>query len=99
MTVKEKRKAINREVYKYLDDNGFTYEYEDGGRVSIWKDDVVDSFDYHLSRHDVCCLNWSSDEIKDEVEKLEEFIKDTIRIFEWKFEGKDQDGEVVSLNN
>ena len=29
MTVTEKRRYINKEVHEYLEENGFTYEYEE----------------------------------------------------------------------
>ncbi len=78
MTVTEKRRYINKEVHEYLEENGFTYEYEEGGRLSIWKDKEwtysEDIFEYHLGRHDVGCFDWSSEECIDEVKKLEAFI-------------------------
>ena len=78
MTVTEKKKYINKEVYNYLEENGFTYEYEEGGRLSVWKDKEwtysEDIFEYHLGRHDVGCFDWSSEECIDEVKKLEVFI-------------------------
>ena len=75
MTKKEMHSAINKQVYNWLDERNIPFELEMGGRVTVMIGKSSDDwFDYHQSRHEVCILNWASDEAKLLARELEEYI-------------------------
>ena len=78
MTKKEMHSAINKQVYKWLDERNIPFELEMGGRVTVMIGKSSDDwFDYHQTHHTVCGLNWMSDEAQSIMDELEMFI-DTI---------------------
>lgn len=83
MTKKEMHSAINKQVYKWLEDKGIPFELENGGRVTVMVgQDSDDWFDYHQTHHTVCGLNWMSDETKIIMGALELFIDRVTQEFE-----------------
>ena len=57
--MKELHSAINKQVYKWLDERGIPFEYEMGGRVIVMAGENSDDwFDYHQTHHTVNGFNW-----------------------------------------
>jgi len=93
MTKKEKHSAINREFFNAFEDKFHIDDYGDGGRVtlSLIEDDYLvedDSYhsdhyiEYHLSRHDVLCLDSAHDDIKNYTEQMEGILEDLIKKYD-----------------
>jgi hypothetical protein len=77
MTKKEMHSALNKQVYKWLDEKNIPFELEMGGRVTVMVGENSDDwFDYHQTHHTVCGLNWMSGEAESIMVELEEFITD-----------------------
>jgi hypothetical protein len=75
MTKKEMHSAINKQVYKWLDEKNIPFELEMGGRVTVMVgEDSDDWFDYHQTHHTVGGLNWMSGEAESIMGELEGFI-------------------------
>jgi hypothetical protein len=75
MTKKEMHSAINKQVYKWLDEKNIPFELEMGGRVTVMVgEDSDDWFDYHQTHHTVCGLNWMSGKAESIMGELEGFI-------------------------
>ena len=86
MTKKEMHSAINKQVYKWLEDNDIPFELEMGGRVTVMVGESSDDwFDYHQTHHTVCGLNWVSDEVKDIMNELEQYIDVIWNMHMWEF--------------
>jgi hypothetical protein len=75
MTKKEIKSAINKAVYIYAEELGYTMSDDGmGGSVTFSKPDrtdAYDSIDYHRSYQETCVVNWASDEIKSDAELID----------------------------
>ncbi len=94
MTKTQLRKAINKDVYEYVErhfpefiiDNG-----EGNGRVyfidSNSSNPSDDSIEYHQSAHTLCTLNLASERVKDVERELESWINALLKQYnqEYKF--------------
>ena len=86
MTKKEMHSAINKQVYNWLDEKNIPFELEMGGRVTVMVGESSDDwFDYHQTHHTVCGLNWVSDEVKDIMNELEQYIDVIWNMHMWEF--------------
>jgi hypothetical protein len=75
MTKKEMHSAINKQVYKWLDEKNIPFELEMGGRVTVMVGENSDDwFDYHQTHHTVGGLNWMSGKAESIMGELEGFI-------------------------
>ena len=79
MNKTERRKALNKLVFEMV--TGLGYEIiddGDGGRITFIKpgqENYDNSIDYHLSRFDICVLNYASNDIKEDANTIEWFIE------------------------
>ena len=79
MNKTERRKALNKLVFEMV--TGLGYEIiddGDGGRITFIKpgqENYENSIDYHLSRFDICVLNYASNDIKEDANTIEWFIE------------------------
>jgi hypothetical protein len=75
MTKKEIKNAINKAVYIYAEELGYTMSDDnDGSSVTFSKPgmkDAYDCIDYHRSYQETCVVNWASDEIKADAELID----------------------------
>ena len=75
MTKKEIRNAINKAVYQYAEELGYTISDDnDGSYVTFTHPDrnnADDMIDYSRSYHETYVLNWASDETKADAELIE----------------------------
>ena len=86
MTKKEMHSAINKQVYKWLEEKNVPLELGEGGRITIMiGDDTNNWFDYHQSHHTVCGLNWASDESQSIMSELEKYIDVIWNMHMWEF--------------
>ena len=88
MTKKEMHKEINRRFYDYLNENfteytidsseGFCFFY---GRIYLIpkSGNINNAIEYHQSSHDLCCVNWSEEKTKKDVETMELFLNDILK--------------------
>ena len=75
MTKKELHSAINKQVYKWLDERDIPFEYEMGGRVTVMVGENSDDwFDYHQTHHTICGFNWIGEDGASIMGELEGFI-------------------------
>ena len=81
MTKTQLRKAINKDVYDYINQHypDFDIDHnEGGGRVyfidTTSSNPANDSIEYHQSNHTLCTLNWASDRVKAVEVELENWI-------------------------
>lgn len=78
MNKTERRKALNELVFEMVTSLGYEIiDDGDGGRITFIKPgqkNYDNSIDYHLSRFDVCVLNYASDEVKEDSKTIEWFI-------------------------
>ncbi len=78
MTKTEIKKAINKSVYQYVESLGYQISDDnDGSYVTFSKPECEhynDMIDYSRSNHDICVLNYASDEIKADAELIEAYI-------------------------
>jgi len=75
-------KEINSKFYSYVNENFPQYQIDSSegyGRIYLVPDKNDDSIEYHQSRHDLCQLNWASDESKKDVETMEVFLNDLLK--------------------
>ena len=82
MTVKEKRNAINKAVYIFAESLGYSlFDDNDGSSVTFMKmgANYDDAIDYSRSRHETCTLNWASDEVKADANKIEAYAEEQVR--------------------
>ena len=88
MTKKEIKNTINKSVYEYAESLGYIMSDDnDGSTVTFSKPDCKsydDTIEYHRSAQDTCVLNWASDEVKADAEKIDEYIKVVKADIEWK---------------
>jgi hypothetical protein len=73
MTKKDIKSAINKKVYQYAEQLGYSlFDDGEGGRVTFMKmgAKVDDGIEYHKSYHDCCTYNWANDEVKFDAELL-----------------------------
>ena len=74
MNKTERRKALNKLVFEMV--TGLGYEIiddGDGGRITFIKpgqENYDNSIDYHLSRFDICVLNYASNDIKEDANTI-----------------------------
>jgi hypothetical protein len=79
MTKKEIRNAINKAVYIYAEKLGYAmFDDNDGSTVTFMKMNAGydDAIDYSRSNHETCTLNWASDEVKADADKIEEYANE-----------------------
>jgi hypothetical protein len=83
MTKKEIKNAINKAVYQYAESLGYQVSDDnDGSYVTFSKpecDHYDDMIDYSRSNHETCVLNWASDEIKADAEKIDAYAQEQIK--------------------
>ena len=83
MTKKEIKNAINKAVYQYAESLGYQVSDDnDGSYVTFSKpecDHYDDAIDYSRSNHEICVLNWASDEIKADAEKIDAYAQEQIK--------------------
>jgi hypothetical protein len=82
MTKTEIKKAINKAVYQYAESLGYQMSDDnDGSYVTFSKpecDHYDDMIDYSRSHHETCVLNWASDEIKADAEKIDVYALEQV---------------------
>ena len=84
MTKKEIKSAINKAVYQYAESLGYgVFDDGDGSSVTFMKMGAKgdDAIDYHRSYQETCVLNWASDEIKADAEKIDVFANEQKRMY------------------
>ncbi len=76
MTQKEYHQQINNRFYSFVESNFPEYQmnYEMGGRIYLIPEGQKDSIEYHQSRHELVCLNWANEKIKNDLEQMERYI-------------------------
>lgn len=83
MTVKEKRNAINKAVYIFAESLGYEMSDDnDGSNVVFSKPDYQSSDEtigYHRSYHKTYVLNWASDEVKADADKIEAYAQEQMK--------------------
>ena len=87
MTKTEKRRAINRSLFDYINEHypKFSIDEDDGGRVIIYDAESNtwdDSIEYHRSSHTFATLNWADDSVKRIEEELETYVDTLMRMYE-----------------
>jgi hypothetical protein len=82
MNKKEIKNAINKAAYQFAESLG--YEVHDdgmGGSVTFIKSETTshdDTIDWSRSYHETCVLNWASDEVKADADKIDEHMESII---------------------
>lgn len=85
MNKKEIKNAINKAAYQFAESLG--YEVNDdgmGGSVTFIKPETTrhdDTIDWNRSYHETCVLNWASDEVKADADKIDEHMESIIEDF------------------
>jgi hypothetical protein len=91
------KKHINKSVYEFVTEMGYLISDDnDGSSVTFSKPDCKsydDTIEYHRSVQDTCVLNWASDEVKADAEKIDEYIKAVKADIEWKVKMENGDVE------
>lgn len=89
MTKTQLKKAINKDVYTYVEERfpEFEIDHNEGdGRVyfidTTSNCPADDSIEYHQSAHTVCTLNWASERVKDVERELESWINALIKQYQ-----------------
>ena len=76
MTKTEKNKSINKLVYRFAEKLGYEVDMSEIDVMFISPDGNMDNdIQYRRSTQDVYDANWSSERTKEDVEKLENYIK------------------------
>lgn len=84
MNQKQYHQQINQRFYLYVEDNFPEYEIDSSEgygiiylipKNEIGTDGVIE---YHQSRHDLCCYNWSHQKTKSDIEKMEKYLTENI---------------------
>ena len=76
MTKTERNKTINKAVYKMAEHLGYEVDMSEIDVMFISPDGNMDNdIQYRRSTQDVYDANWSSERTKEDVEKLENYIK------------------------
>ena len=82
MTKTEQKKHINKSVYAFVEALGYQISDDnDGSYVTFSKPDCDhydDTIDYSRSNHETCVLNWASDEIKADAEKIDAYALEQV---------------------
>ena len=82
MTKIEQKKHINKSVYAFVEALGYQISDDnDGSYVTFSKPDCDhydDTIDYSRSNHETCVLNWASDEIKADAEKIDAYALEQV---------------------
>ena len=84
MTKKEMHKEINQRFYDYINEEFRHYAIDSSeghGRIYLIPEsgNINDAIEYHQSRHDLCCVNWSSEKTKKDVQTMELFLNDILK--------------------
>jgi hypothetical protein len=81
MTKTQLKKAINKDVYEYINMNfpEFDIDHNEGGGRVYFVDSTSfrpadDSIEYHQSEHTLCTPPWASERVKDVKQELESWI-------------------------
>jgi len=89
MTKTQLQKAMNKDVYTYVENNfpEFVIDHSEGyGRVyfidSTSPNPANDSIQYHQSDHTLCTLNWASDKVKAVEQELESWINALLKQYQ-----------------
>ena len=87
MNKTETRKYINKAVYVYAESLGYQMSDDnDGSYVTFTKpgfEKSDDSIDYHRSHQETAVLNWASDEIKSDAQKIDRYVEAVKADIEW----------------
>ena len=76
MTKTERNKTINKLVYRFAEKLGYDVDMSEIDVMFISPDGNMDNdIQYRRSTQDVYDANWSSERTKEDVEKLENYIK------------------------
>jgi len=79
MNKTEKRKYINKSVYVFAEALGYDMSDDDMGHyVTLSKPETMkmdDMIGYSRSGHDASCVNWASEEVQRDTDKINEFVK------------------------
>lgn len=81
MTKKEYHKQINKRFYTYVEENFPQYEIDPSegyGRIYLVPERKDDAILYHQSEHTLCQLNWASEESKNDMKIMEDYINNNI---------------------
>ena len=82
MTKIEQKKHIIKSVYAVVEALGYQISDDnDGSYVTFSKPDCDhydDTIDYSRSNHETCVLNWASDEIKADAEKIDAYALEQV---------------------
>jgi len=85
MNRKEIVRAITYKVCEYAQSLGYTIEDDGfGGRLQFQKPDAKDAYDcieWSRSYQDAVCVNWASDELKVDCEKIDTHMKPIIEYY------------------
>ncbi len=85
MTKKEIKSAINKAAYTFAESLG--YEIHDdgmGGSVTFMKPGTKrhdDTIEWHRSHQETCVLNWASDDVKADAEKIDRYMSNIIATY------------------
>jgi hypothetical protein len=90
MTKTQLRKAINKDVYEYINKYypEFDIDHNEGGGRVYFIDTTSpfpynDSIEYHQSAHTLCTLNLASERVKDVERELESWINALIKQYQY----------------
>jgi hypothetical protein len=81
MNKKEIKSAINKAAYQFAESLGYDISDDGmGGSVTFMKPGARgdDSIDWHRSYQETCVLNWVSDEVKADAERIDAYMKPII---------------------
>jgi hypothetical protein len=91
MTQKEYHKQINARFYAYIEENFPQYKIDSSegyGRIYLIHKGIMgsnlsavknkNSIEYHQSRHDLCCMDYVDEFIKEDMKKIENYLNDNI---------------------
>lgn len=89
MTKTQLKKAINKDVYEYVERHFPEFDIDNGeGNGRVYFIDTTspnpsdDSIEYHQSEHTLCTLNWASERVKDVERELESWINALIKQYQ-----------------
>jgi hypothetical protein len=81
MNKKEIKSAINKAAYQFAESLGYDISDDGmGGSVTFMKPGARgdDSIDWHRSYQETCVLDWASDEVKVDAERIDTYMKPII---------------------
>jgi hypothetical protein len=88
MNKTERRKALNRSFYEFVNTKFPQYDISDDGNGSCVTlsntesksyDDIID---YHRSQHYTVHLNWASEQVKADAKVMDEYIEQLLRQYD-----------------